>query len=84
MLNVQNGIMLSFNHKFEVLLSPSNLAEIQPLNTVFLVVEMMKTLQYFPGLFGIILAEMLAGDNQGYMICFYSHSRTPTLVAYTL
>ena len=75
--------MLSFNHKFEVLLSPSNLAEIQSLNTVFLVVEMMKTLQYFPGLFGIILAEMLAGDNQGYMICFYSHPRTPTLVAYT-
>lgn len=44
---------------------------------------MMKTLQYFPGLFGVILAEMLAGVKQGYMICFYSHPRTPTLVAYT-
>lgn len=50
---------------------------------MFLVVEMMKTLQYFPGLFGVILAEMLAGVKQGYMICFYSHPRTPTLVAYT-
>lgn len=50
---------------------------------MLLVVEMMKTLQYFPGLLGVILAEMLAGVNQGYMICFYSHPRTPTLVAYS-